>query len=211
MGQLGPVPSTGVLERARRAFAGCWLPAAGYAAVRVDPQTGTVVWPGGADLAPDPKPRPPQEHDQCAQPDAVGAGPGGAHHRDDLLHPSVGRLGSAGPCFAADDRRDSRALRPDAGPWRVRVPGRRRGCRRWRRGCAGARAHVGHRGAVECSPCSSNAVAGLVGFELRPVVGCFGGRARLWEGASDSEAGTAGLGYQDCRAAPLHAFPGRHR
>jgi hypothetical protein len=26
---------------------------AGFANVRVDPQTGTVCWPGGADLAPD--------------------------------------------------------------------------------------------------------------------------------------------------------------
>jgi Protein of unknown function (DUF2442) len=26
---------------------------AGFAQVRVDPETGTVVWPGGADLAPD--------------------------------------------------------------------------------------------------------------------------------------------------------------
>jgi uncharacterized protein DUF2442 len=25
----------------------------GFAEVRVDPETGTVVWPGGADLAPD--------------------------------------------------------------------------------------------------------------------------------------------------------------
>ncbi|MDP9189258.1 MAG: DUF2442 domain-containing protein [Actinomycetota bacterium] len=25
----------------------------GFAKVRVDPETGTVVWPGGADLAPD--------------------------------------------------------------------------------------------------------------------------------------------------------------
>ena len=25
----------------------------GFAQVRVDPETGTVVWPGGADLAPD--------------------------------------------------------------------------------------------------------------------------------------------------------------
>ncbi|MGH2714943.1 MAG: DUF2442 domain-containing protein [Thermoleophilaceae bacterium] len=26
----------------------------GFARVQVDPQTGTVTWPGGADLAPDP-------------------------------------------------------------------------------------------------------------------------------------------------------------
>ena len=26
---------------------------AGFAQVQVDPETGTVVWPGGADLAPD--------------------------------------------------------------------------------------------------------------------------------------------------------------
>ncbi|MGH2870165.1 MAG: DUF2442 domain-containing protein [Solirubrobacteraceae bacterium] len=42
-----------VLERMRGpVFAEASTPA-GFAKVAVDPETGTVVWPGGADLAPD--------------------------------------------------------------------------------------------------------------------------------------------------------------
>lgn len=42
-----------VLERMRGpVFAEARTPA-GFARVQVDPETGTVVWPGGADLAPD--------------------------------------------------------------------------------------------------------------------------------------------------------------
>lgn len=42
-----------VLDRMRGpVFADARTPA-GFEAVSVDPETGTVVWPGGADLAPD--------------------------------------------------------------------------------------------------------------------------------------------------------------
>jgi hypothetical protein len=42
-----------VLDRMRGpVFADARTPA-GFAKVAVDPETGTVVWPGGADLAPD--------------------------------------------------------------------------------------------------------------------------------------------------------------
>ena len=42
-----------VLDRMRGpAFAEARTPA-GFAKVVIDPETGTVVWPGGADLAPD--------------------------------------------------------------------------------------------------------------------------------------------------------------
>jgi hypothetical protein len=42
-----------VLDRMRGpVFAQARTPA-GFATVHVDPETGTVVWPGGADLAPD--------------------------------------------------------------------------------------------------------------------------------------------------------------
>ena len=42
-----------VLERMRRpVFAEARTPA-GFAGVSVDHETGTVIWPGGADLAPD--------------------------------------------------------------------------------------------------------------------------------------------------------------
>jgi hypothetical protein len=42
-----------VLERMRGpVFAEARTPA-GFASAAVDPETGTVVWPGGADLAPD--------------------------------------------------------------------------------------------------------------------------------------------------------------
>src|SRR5947209_5236844 len=49
----GTVGEVEVLDRMRGpVFAGARTPA-GFARVRVDPETGTVVWPGGADLAPD--------------------------------------------------------------------------------------------------------------------------------------------------------------
>jgi len=49
----GTVGEVDVLDRMRGpVFEGARTPA-GFAQVRVDGETGTVVWPGGADLAPD--------------------------------------------------------------------------------------------------------------------------------------------------------------
>ena len=42
-----------VLDRMRGPVFTAARTAAGFAQVTVDPETGTVVWPGGADLAPD--------------------------------------------------------------------------------------------------------------------------------------------------------------
>jgi hypothetical protein len=42
-----------VLDRMRGPVFAEALTPAGFAAVEVDPESGTVVWPGGADLAPD--------------------------------------------------------------------------------------------------------------------------------------------------------------
>ena len=42
-----------VLDRMRGPVFAQALTTAGFAKVTVDPETGTVVWPGGADLAPD--------------------------------------------------------------------------------------------------------------------------------------------------------------
>ena len=42
-----------VLDRMRGPVFAKARTAEGFAAVAVDPETGTVVWPGGADLAPD--------------------------------------------------------------------------------------------------------------------------------------------------------------
>lgn len=42
-----------VLDRMRGPVFGQARTAEGFAEVRVDRETGTVVWPGGADLAPD--------------------------------------------------------------------------------------------------------------------------------------------------------------
>jgi hypothetical protein len=42
-----------VLDRMRGPVFADAVTATGFAKVSVDPETGTVVWPGGADLAPD--------------------------------------------------------------------------------------------------------------------------------------------------------------
>ena len=42
-----------VLDRMRGPVFATALTSSGFAAVSVDPETGTIVWPGGADLAPD--------------------------------------------------------------------------------------------------------------------------------------------------------------
>ncbi len=42
-----------VLDRMRGPVFAVALTPAGFAAVKLDAETGTVVWPGGADLAPD--------------------------------------------------------------------------------------------------------------------------------------------------------------
>lgn len=42
-----------VLDRMRGPVFDDARTSAGFASVTVDPETGTVVWPGGADLAPD--------------------------------------------------------------------------------------------------------------------------------------------------------------
>ena len=42
-----------VLDRMRGPVFAQALTTAGFAKVTVDPESGTVVWPGGADLAPD--------------------------------------------------------------------------------------------------------------------------------------------------------------
>ena len=42
-----------VLDRMRGPVFAQARTASGFAAVSVDPESGTVVWPGGADLAPD--------------------------------------------------------------------------------------------------------------------------------------------------------------
>lgn len=49
----GTTGEVAVLERMRGpVFADARTPE-GFATVSVDPETGTVIWPGGADLAPD--------------------------------------------------------------------------------------------------------------------------------------------------------------
>lgn len=51
--QDGTLDEVAVLERMHGpVFAEARTPE-GFAQARVDPETGTVVWPGGADLAPD--------------------------------------------------------------------------------------------------------------------------------------------------------------
>jgi hypothetical protein len=42
-----------VLDRMRGAVFAHAITIAGFVAVEIDPESGTVVWPGGADLAPD--------------------------------------------------------------------------------------------------------------------------------------------------------------
>ena len=49
----GLVGEVDVLDRMRGPVFDQARTPAGFAAVSVDPDTGTVVWPGGADLAPD--------------------------------------------------------------------------------------------------------------------------------------------------------------
>jgi hypothetical protein len=49
----GLVGEVDILDRMRGPVFAHARTAAGFAAVRVDPETGTIVWPGGADLAPD--------------------------------------------------------------------------------------------------------------------------------------------------------------
>ncbi len=49
----GLVGAVDVLERMRGPIFDDARTEAGFAAVRVDAETGTVVWPAGADLAPD--------------------------------------------------------------------------------------------------------------------------------------------------------------
>lgn len=49
----GLVGEVDVLDRMRGPIFETAKTAAGFAAVSVDAETGTVVWPGGADLAPD--------------------------------------------------------------------------------------------------------------------------------------------------------------
>lgn len=46
-------PDRRVLDRMRGPVFEQALTPAGFAAVTVDGETGTIVWPGGADLAPD--------------------------------------------------------------------------------------------------------------------------------------------------------------
>jgi hypothetical protein len=47
----------------------------------------------------DPQTRPPQDHDQRPQPDAIDRATGGAHHRDDLLN--GGRVGRIAATFVS--------------------------------------------------------------------------------------------------------------
>jgi Protein of unknown function (DUF2442) len=49
----GPSGQVGVLDKMRGPVFERARPPEGFAEVTVDPETGTVVWPGGADLAPD--------------------------------------------------------------------------------------------------------------------------------------------------------------
>jgi hypothetical protein len=49
----GVTGEVAVLERMRGPVFDKALTPEGFVAVRVDAETGTVVWPGGADLAPD--------------------------------------------------------------------------------------------------------------------------------------------------------------
>jgi hypothetical protein len=49
----GVTGEVAVLERMRGPVFDRALTPEGFVAVKVDPETGTIVWPGGADLAPD--------------------------------------------------------------------------------------------------------------------------------------------------------------
>ena len=49
----GTAGEVAVLERMRGPVFESARTPAGFAAVSIDPETGTVVWPGGSDLAPD--------------------------------------------------------------------------------------------------------------------------------------------------------------
>jgi len=57
------------------------------------------IGPGQRERLADPQSRPPQEHDQRPQPDAIRARARGAHDRDDLLHGR--RVGGVAPALVA--------------------------------------------------------------------------------------------------------------